>query len=387
MHGTSVAFEPEWTFLRAACCECNNEKKLSTLHALLRSPIRWKILFDLADRHGVLPLLAQSLFSVQECVPADELSALKQPYQANVHKTLLLSRELIRIVDHLAGLDIEVMPYKGLALAETVYGDIALRQAGDIDLLIHAHDFRRVRGAVSELGYVPHVRLSEAEEQAYLESGYECAFDGAAGNNLLEVQWAMQPRFYAVDFDMNGLFERAVTITVAGYPIKTPCMEDLFVVLALHAAKHVWARLIWLCDVARIMSRPDLNWQQIASRAREFGIVRILRITLILANRILDASIAAVAEESLPADPAALQLAEEIEARISSETVYDVESLAYFRLMLRLRERQYDQIRFLSRLIFTPGPSEWAVVRLPKLLFPLYRLVRISRLAARLVRV
>jgi hypothetical protein len=63
-----------------------------------------------------------------------------------------------------------------------------------------------------------------------------------------------------------------------------------------------------------------------------------------------------------------------------------VESASYFRLMLRLRERRRDQMRFLTRLIFTPGPGEWAVVRLPEPLFPLYRLVRVTRLAAKLVR-
>jgi hypothetical protein len=386
MHGTGAALEPEWSLLRVACVEGHAEKKLRMLRALLRSSIRWKILFDLADRHGVHPLLAQTLFSVRECVPSEELSALKQAYYANVQKTLLLSRELIRIVDRLSGFGIEVMPYKGLALAETVYGDVALRQSGDIDLLIRAADFRRVREAVSELGYTPHVPLSEVEEQAYLKPGYECAFDGAFGHNLLEVQWAIQPRFYAADLDMDGLFDRAITTTVAGYPIKTPCMEDLFVVLALHAAKHVWSRLIWLCDLARIMNRPELNWKQIASTAKKLGILRILHITLILTNRILDASIPLAPEEILPTDSAALRLAEEIQPHISNETIYDVESPAYFRLMLRLRERRTDQIRFLTRLAFTPGPSEWAVARLPKALFPLYRIVRLSRLAAKLVR-
>ncbi len=64
---------------------------------------------------------------------------------------------------------------------------------------------------------------------------------------------------------------------------------------------------------------------------------------------------------------------------------YDVESVDYFRLMLRLRERQSDRIRFVSRLALTPGPKEWAAVRLPRPLFPLYRFVRLSRLAARLM--
>jgi hypothetical protein len=42
-------------------------------------------------------------------------------------------------------------------------------------------------------------------------------------------------------------------------------------------------------------------------------------------------------------------------------------------------------LRFLARLVFTPGPGEWQAVRLPRPLFPLYYAVRLFRLAAKLV--
>ena len=65
----------------------------------------------------------------------------------------------------------------------------------------------------------------------YIASGYEWTFDSPAGRNLLELQWALQPRFYAVDFDMDGLFERAVNVAVVGRRVKTPPSEDLLLVL------------------------------------------------------------------------------------------------------------------------------------------------------------
>jgi hypothetical protein len=65
---------------------------------------------------------------------------------------------------------------------------------------------------------------------------------------------------------------------------------------------------------------------------------------------------------------------------------FDTESWQYFRAAMRLRERRRDRMRFLWRLAVTPGPREWKSVHLPPLLFPLYRLVRISRLASRLLR-
>lgn len=383
MAHTNTVLETEWSLLRAACSEVIRPLAPS---AHQQSSIRLKSVFDLAEHQGVLPILYQRLSSVEGLISADEMATLKQRYEANLHKAMLLSLELIRIYDRLSEIGIEVLPYKGLALAEAVYGDIALRRAGDIDLLIHAADFPKIREALHELGYTPHAEMPIAQESAYLKSGYECAFDGTRGPNLLEVQWALQPRFYAVDFDMDGLFRRAVTISVAGRAMQTPSTEDLFIILSLHAAKHVWGRLIWLCDLARLMNLPTLNWTLIADQARDLGIVRIVQVGMLLVNRILAVPIPVVAETKLPQDAAAEALADDIQPHVTAEALFDVESLDYFRFMLRLRERNSDRLRFLSRLIFTPGPGEWEAVRLPAMLSPIYTLVRLSRLTARMLR-
>jgi hypothetical protein len=386
MPGTRATLDPEWSLLVTACSVVPRPEKLTRIRSLLQQPVRWARLFDLADRHGIQPLVYRSLIELEDAVPAAEMQTLKQSYQTNLHKALLLSRELIRIHEHLSVPGIEVMPYKGLALAETLYGDIALRQSGDIDLLIHPLDLARIRDAVRDLGYTPHVCFSEAEEREYLRSGYECVFDGAAGPNLLELQWAIQPRFYSIDFDMSGLFARAVTVSVAGHPIKSPSPSDLLLILSVHAAKHVWGRLVWLCDIAHLTRRPDLDWDWIASQARELGVLRILQVTILAANRLLGAAVPDVAQNVLPNDPAVPALADEIQTHITSQTAYDVESSSYFHLMLRLRERLADRRRFLVRLALTPGPGEWNAVRLPPPMFPLYRLIRLARLAARFVR-
>jgi hypothetical protein len=267
-----------------------------------------------------------------------------------------------------------------------MYGDSALRQAGDIDLLIRDGDLARIKEAVRGLGYTPHDPLSEAEERAYLRSGYECAFDSPAGRNVLEVQWAIQPRFYAVDLAMEKLFQRAVTVTVAGQAMRTPSVEDQLLILSVHAAKHVWGRLIWLCDIARLMQAPDVKWDWVAEQASKLGIARILGITVLLANQLLGAPIPGALQRTLSEDREASALAKEIGAQVATGSSHDVESLEYFRLMMRLRERKADRVRFVQRLVFTPGPGEWKAVRLPEPLFPLYRLVRVARLAARLAR-
>jgi len=112
-------------------------------------------------------------------------------------------------------------------------------------------------------------------------------------------------------------------------------------------------------------------------------VARILHVSLLLAERTLNAPIPAKADRCLPPDPAAKRLTDEIQTYIIGNRRLSVESVDYFRLMMRLRERRADRLRFFGRLAFTPGPSEWSTIHLPNSLFPLYRIVRLSRLASR----
>ena len=375
----------EWDLLLAAS-SADSDSDLGRIRDLLEKPVKWEAVLRLADNHGTSSLLYQNLSRLGGTVPSPVLEALRQRYERNVYRSLFLARELMGILDCLERIGIDVIPYKGVVLSEVYYGDMALRQSGDIDLFVRKRDLGRIKIALRDLGYTTRLFIPEEVLGDYVASGYEWVFDSPAGPNLLELQWALQPRFYAVDFDMEGLFQRAVKVTVAGRSVKTPSPEDLLLVLSVHAAKHVWGRMILLRDIVQILKLGNLDWDRVQSRSRELGIERILGITLLLARRFLGAAIQAAIESSILADHAARALADEIAVSVAGGVSYDTEQTSYFRLMMRLRERRADRVRFLTRLMFTPGPGEWEAVRLPKILFPLYRVVRMGRLAARFAR-
>src|SRR5579871_6166193 len=383
---TAPSTDLEWSLLKTCCSPSSASLPSSEFGKRVPPGVDWNRLFELAETHGVQPLLYQALSYHSEFVPHESWEFLQQTYARNLHKALFLARELIRIVEALECRSINVLPYKGLALAEILYGDIALRQSRDIDLLILPDALPYIREIVGSLGYIAHTPCSSEHEREFIRSGYELSFDGPAGPNLLEVQWAIQPRFYGVEFGIEEVFHRAMEISVAGRKIKTPCLEDLFIILSLHAAKHVWARLIWICDLARMMTLTEVNWKNVGGQATALGIARLLRVGIDLATRFTGVSIPAELDSNLPADPLAAHLAQQIENEIMAGSLVDVESLQYFRRMIQLRERASDRCQILSRLVLTPGPGEWNAVWLPRSLFPLYRVVRLGRLASKLAR-
>jgi hypothetical protein len=344
----------------------------------------WSEFFRIAEHHGVLALAARNLSAHARGLPREIEQGLRSGYEENIRRNLRFAGELARIAEHFEKKELRAVPYKGSSLAESVYGDLALRSFSDLDFLIAPADFEAAKQALAELGYRPSAEPSPEAERIGLRIGYERAFGGAAGPNLVELQWGVLPFFYAVDLRMDDLLMRSGRTALEGREVPTLAPEDLLLVLCLHAAKHLWMRLIWVCDIAETLRQPT-DFTQVLARARALGIARILGVSFWLVKNVLGSPIPKCAEELLAADAQVQVLGEEFAARLARGATYDFESSEYFRLILRLRERRRDRWRYLWRLALTPGAGDIATVRLPELLFPLYRVVRLARLVRKLV--
>ena len=99
------------------------------------------------------PLVYQTLSERPGLAPAAVFEQLRTRYQLNARKNLKFTAELFRILDCLEANSIPAIPLKGPVLAETVFGDLALRDFSDLDVLVHAHDVLRAKGALQSLDY------------------------------------------------------------------------------------------------------------------------------------------------------------------------------------------------------------------------------------------
>jgi len=349
------------------------------------STLQWPDLIRAAESHGVLPLVARNLVEHRRDLSGELLRELRAAYETNLKRNLRFAAELDRIAQHLQRSQLRAIPFKGVVLAESAYHDLGLRSFSDLDFLVSPADFIRAKGVLAEIGYRPPSEASPAVESLWLRVGYECAFDGSAGKNLLELQWAALPYFYAVDLRADDLLARARRRSIAAREVLDLSAEDLLLMLCLHAAKHLWTRLIWLSDIAQTLRTETINFAVLSSRARASGVVRMVALSLWLARNLLQLQLPAAAEPILAADPQVPDLGHTFAERLARGASYDFESTEYFRFILKLRERRTDRWRYLWRLVWTPGAGDVSAVCLPALLFPLYRVVRLGRLSRKLV--
>jgi Uncharacterised nucleotidyltransferase len=375
---------PEFELLLVCQGEISGLERAGRTGSLVAEGIDWDKVLQLAEHHRLVSKVYEFL-SPLPAVPARFLARLGARYRANARQALWLASELLRIVDDFASRGIEVLPYKGPTLAQMLYGDVSGRQFGDLDLLVRPADVPGAKAALMDLGYTRSLRFTEAEEKLYLKSGYEYPFDSAYGRNLVELKWQILPRFYCADFDVDAMFPRAAALPLAGRSLRTLCREDLLLVLCVHAGKHAWSRLCWLLDITQL-ARQELDWSAVEKQSKALGIERMVAVNFVLAQKLLGAPLPEMIRKSLAGDGASERVAGELVPLLSNGAEYDTESIGYFRLMMKVRERWRDRARFLWRLAFTPTAADWSSPQLPEALFPLYGLRRMLRLPGKLVK-
>lgn len=358
------------------------------LRMLTRTTIDWEYLVRTALLHGMMPLLYWHLHRVcPETVPAAVLDDLRGRFQQNARRNLTLTAELRAALELLGDHQIVAIPYKGPMLASAVYGNLALRQFSDLDILVHKSDVLRAKDLLISRGYQPTLQLTRTQETAYLESNHEYVLWHERGV-LLEVHWAFGPRLFSFAFDPEEVWTRAERTSLAGATVLTLSPEDLLLILCMHHSKDAWIRLEWICGVAELIRRHDrMDWSRVIGRADRLGMRRMLLLGLNLAHDVLGAVLPDQLLHTVRADRSVRALAQQVQGRLFLERREDRGpfqlSGARIAFHLRVRERVRDKLRYALRLVLSPSVGDRTSLALPSSVSFLYYPLRPVRLAGK----
>lgn len=359
--------------------------QVARLRLVARTVDDWDTLLRAAASHGLLPLLALHLDAVaSEDIPVVVRERLRDALRRNTRRNLALTTELLGLLADLRARGVLAIPYKGPVLATSVYGHVGLREFGDLDVLVRREDVATAKAVLRHRGYRPCYDLSNDQETALIETRYEHPFERVEDGVMVEIQWAVVPRYFALPFDYGALWARAQEVAIGGHTVASLSSEDLVLVLTAHGGKHLWSRLGWVCDVAELVrSRATLDWRAVGAEADRLGARRLLSLGLRLARDVLGAPLPSDAEATVQEDAAVAMLSAQVQEAwwTASETSPGVwESI---RFHLRARERWRDRMRYCLSLATTPTPGDWTVLGLPRPLFALYYPLRAIRLAVK----
>lgn len=356
-------------------------ERAEKIRMLAAAGLNWDRLLHLAQRNGLSPLLYFQLNQIcAASVPAERCESLRDYFQKNSAFSLLLTGELARLLKIFAEHGINAVPYKGPALAVKLYGNLALRQFGDLDILVRESDVWRASELIAAQGFEPHFQIPENKRQAFVRLSYVQLFRRDAGRTLIELHWSIAPRFFGVRFDAAAFWKRLEPMSLHGSSTLTPCAEDLLLMLCVHGAKDCWERLEWVASIAELLrGNQDLDWEGVWQRADEMRCRRMLALGLLLAHGLFAASLPAQTELS---SKTLMALANQVSESFAAAERRAPTFAERVRFHLRLKDSFADRVRHCLRLASTTTPVDWSTMSLPgplSLAYPLLRAVRLTR--------
>jgi hypothetical protein len=340
----------------------------------------WDSLLSLAQEHRVLPMLFSRFADMGPAVPPAVQDRLQAEYHRNVFHCLANAVELISVLKAFDHERIPAMPFKGVVLAASIYHNLTARSAGDLDLLIHYRDLARATAILLERGYELKTPMHEDGTPAG-PGHYECHFERQRDGMVMELRWMLeltQPRFRR-NLGMDWVWPQRRTAIVAGTEVPDMNCEIKLLVLCMHGSKHIWSRLIWICDVAQLLNvSPDLDWQEVIEEAKRSGLWRALALGILLAHRVAGAAVPQATLRRFESDTTARRLAQLIQDNLfdapcsppPGRMPYNVQLLGFD-----------DRLKMLfSPDFLQPNVRDRAAIPLPKSLYALYYLIRPFRI-------
>jgi hypothetical protein len=320
----------------------------------------------------MLPLLYLRLNETGvSALPPKVISWLRRSFQETAWHNTLLAGELTRVLDLLASHGIDPVPFKGPVLAALAYENVAMRQFGDLDLLVQPHEHVRTRELLIGNGYAMYDGWSHIHEL-----NYEYTLVGTNGVRV-DVHWKLFPRA-VLPLKPDQLRQRLIEVQVGNRAVRTFSAEDTLLILCVHGDMHAWDRVKWISDIAQLVaSHPDLVWTRAVEIAESAASARLLLLGLRLADELLGAPAPEPLMSRARADRQVTRISTTISERLFESPPTGLEGdRAKGWLQLMSRERLWHKLW----LAATPNESDWEVMRLPKSLSPLYYLIRPFRL-------
>ena len=318
-----------------------------------------------------------------DLVPPEVASLLRGVCYDSARQNLLLTSQLLALLDVFTAHGIAVVPLKGPVMAELLYDDPALRSSSDLDLLVRSQDVAVALRLLAQEGYTLGANMERLPLHLLLRLNREL-FSTSWRMADVDLQWETGPAHYPFRIKPEILWRSLGRTQMAGREV--PCLspEALLLFLCIHGTKHMWSRLQWLGDIARLVRKP-LDWDVVLQLAEVARCMRPLLLGLLLAHELLDVTVPEGLLVRARATQAVQARAREVTLRLMRTHPTEPQSWELTAFNARMAERNWDKARHYAALLKAPTDQELKLFPLPAKLFLLYYPVRAARLALKYV--
>jgi hypothetical protein len=370
-----------------ACCRWpRSDERNAAIRRAAAAPIDWQRFMAMTAKHRVDGFVHEGLLAGGIEAPDDVRAALPERGRAIASRSLVLAATNLMLADMFDAAGIRALFIKGSSLELLAFGELGLKSAHDIDMLIDRADFMaasEVVGAAGWIRMVPPVNLRDDLLDPFLDHCKDAIFVHEVNGIHLELHHRLGWH-EALDQVGAGSPRQEVEL-LPGKTVPTLANEDLFIYLAIHGASHQWGRLKWLTDVAGLLTRfttDEIDALHAAACRRGAG--QVTGQTLSLCHDLLGTALSPALRAELVADRRiprfyAASLAALEETRTRGDSLADV--FEGLKLEMQMRPDWRSRLKTLRRYLISQ--SDLTLLPLPRRLFFLYYLARLPLFVVR----
>lgn len=378
-----MKYNSELKFVRLCACVHPDSKTREEITSKAYSGLDWDLMYEIALRQKVYPLLYQTLKSVvPDKVPNGLLNRLKQNYIANAARNIQMTSFLIYVLNLFKTHGIVGLPFKGPVLAQEIYGSIDLRQFSDLDILVSKKDSLKAWALLIAEGFEPEFKLTPKQRAKYIKTEDNLSF---FKNKIpIELHWEISGLYLSRPLVFQDMEERFLKTSVYDTEVPTLAMEDLLVYLCIHGSKHGWESLEQVCCVAELLKRyEDIDWSFVEHLALKWRCKRMLYLGLCLAESLLYAPIPSTMMERINKDREIIRMRDSVCSAMGRQVSNSKEKnfsdrFSFFHM--GIRDAFPDKLRYGLRIAFCPTNKEWHYFPVPAVLSALHYGLRPLRL-------
>ena len=235
------------------------------------SPEQWQQLQELAIAHKVLPMMFEAVYQLPEFAGLPEYGLLKRNVFQQVMTQSMKTRDFLTLSKHLEKSGATPLVVKGI-ICRNLYPQPDHRPSGDEDVLIPASQFSGCHSDMTAFG------MQTGVNKEQLETEYEIPYHKNGSPLYIELHKHLFPPESEAYGDLNrffeGVFDRAVTETIYGVPVRTMEYTDHLFYLICHAFKHFLHSgfgIRQVCDIVVYANSygSRVNWKKLLENCRE----------------------------------------------------------------------------------------------------------------------
>jgi Uncharacterised nucleotidyltransferase len=365
------------------CCATNSSSPESRdrVRNLIEGRVDWEVVTRAASRNGVIQAVYRTLVpEFASHLPAPVLNSMHTEVHGHTVRSFHLAAEMVRICGLLENHGVRALAFKGPALAAAVYGDPALRQFSDIDLLVRHQDLSTTLSLLSRSGFQTKAPLQKLH--GGFSNSWEATLVRPGGLFDIDLHWRLSPAYFPFTPEGDELWARAIEVEIGTCnSVWTLCPEDLILFLCAHGAKHGWQSLSGVRDVAWTLDKYHYDWERLSARANALGSLRILWLGVLLAHELLAAEVPKTVIDAARSERSVVNAARAFcnfyyQLAVDGPGLFQRWSIPLSMIPGRAARLRYAVIR-----TFHPAPADFGFVRLPAAFSSAFYLIRPLRIA------